>query len=102
MSDMRIAPVIRRVDILKSPQEIPQPPSEEGPSFGKIIKGVFEEAVQAESEAGRAVEDFAAGNITDVHDVVMAVGKANMAIQLLVQVRNGILEAYQELSRVSM
>ena len=102
MSDMKINPVIRRVDFFKTPQELPQPRPGDGPSFGKIIKGVFEEAVAAESEAGRAVEDFAAGNITDVHDVVMAVGKANMAIQLLVQVRNGILEAYQELSRVSM
>jgi len=101
MSDMRIGPVIRRVDILKGPQELPQPGKGEGVSFGNIIKGVFDDAVEAESEAGRAVEDFAAGNITDVHDVVMAVGKANMAIQLLVQVRNGILEAYQELSRVS-
>lgn len=102
MSDMRIDPVIRRIDILKSPQELPQPGSKDGASFGKVIKGVFDDAMEAESEAGRAVEDFAAGNITDVHDVVMAVGKANMAIQLLVQVRNGILEAYQELSRVSM
>jgi flagellar hook-basal body complex protein FliE len=102
MSDMRIDPVIRRVDILKAPQELPQSGSGDGPSFGKIIKGVFDEAVSAESEAGLAVQDFAAGNITDVHDVVMAVGKANMAIQLLVQVRNGVLEAYQELSRVSM
>ena len=102
MSDMRINPVIRRVDFFKGPQELPQPRSGDQPSFGKIIKGVFEEAVEAESEAGKAVEDFAAGNITDVHDVVMAVGKANMAIQLLVQVRNGILEAYQELSRISM
>jgi flagellar hook-basal body complex protein FliE len=102
MSDMRIEPGIRRIDILKPPQEITQQPSGEGPSFGKIIKGVFEEAVEAESEAGRAVEDFAAGNIANVHDVVMAVGKANMAIQLLVQVRNGVLEAYQELARVSM
>jgi flagellar hook-basal body complex protein FliE len=102
MGDMRIDPVIRRIDILKGPQELPQPASEEGSSFGKVIKGVFEEAVEAESEAGRVIEDFAAGDITNVHDVVMAVGKANMAIQLLVQVRNGILEAYQELSRVSM
>ena len=102
MSDLRIGPVIRRLDILKGPQELPQPGPKDGVSFGKIMKGVFEDAVEAENEAGRAVEDFAAGNITDVHDVVMAVGKANMAIQLLVQVRNGILEAYQELSRVSM
>jgi flagellar hook-basal body complex protein FliE len=102
MSDMRIDPVIRRIDILKGPQELPQPDSKGGGSFGNIIKDVFDEAVTAESEATGAVEEFAAGNITDVHDVVMAVGKANMAIQLLVQVRNGILEAYQELSKVSL
>jgi flagellar hook-basal body complex protein FliE len=102
MSDMRIGPVIRRVDILKGPQELPPAGQGDGASFGKIIRGVFDDAVDAENQAGRAVEDFAAGNITDVHDVVMAVGKANMAMQLLVQVRNGILEAYQELSRVSM
>jgi flagellar hook-basal body complex protein FliE len=102
MSDMKIGPVIRRIDILKGPQELPQPSEGGGASFGKIMKGVFDDAVTAESEAGRAIEDFASGNITDVHDVVMAVGKANMAIQLLVQVRNGMLEAYQELSRISM
>ena len=101
MGDMRIDPVIRRVDILKAPQELPEPRSGGTASFGNVIKDVFKEAVEADSEAGRAVEDFAAGNITDVHDVVMAVGKANIAIQLLVQVRNGILEAYQELSRIS-
>ena len=102
MGDMRIDPVIRRIDILKGPQELPRPGAGGGPSFGNIIKGVFQEAVEADSDAGKAVGDFAAGNITDVHDVVMAVGKANMALQLLVQVRNGVLEAYQELSRVSM
>jgi flagellar hook-basal body complex protein FliE len=102
MSDLRIAPVIRRVDILKGPQEIPQTESPQGPSFGKIIKDVLGEAVEAEAGAEHAIGEFAAGNITNVHDVMMAVGKANMAVQLLVQVRNGILEAYQELSRISM
>jgi len=101
MSDIRIDPAVRPVEILKGPQELPGAQSGGGASFGDIVKGVFQEAVDAESDAGKAVEDFAAGNITDVHDVVMAVGKANMAIKLLVQVRNGLLEAYQELSRVS-
>jgi flagellar hook-basal body complex protein FliE len=102
MSDLRIDPSIRRIDILKTPQEIPGKPGEAGPSFGSIIKDVFDGAVEAENDAGKAVEHLAAGSITNVHDVMMAVEKANMAIQLLVEVRNGVLEAYQELSRVSM
>jgi flagellar hook-basal body complex protein FliE len=103
MSDMRIDQISHLKDLFKPPGEVGQPAAEEGGmAFGKIMKDVVKEAVQAESEATKAIQDFASGNIDNVHDVVMAVGKANMAIQLLVEVRNGVLEAYKELSRVQM
>ena len=104
MSDLKVGPVDPRVNIFKQVPEIggAPKPQEGGLSFGKMVKDVLGEAIQAEQDAGQAIQDFATGNIDDVHDVVMAVGRANMAIQLLVQVRNGVLEAYQELSRISM
>ena len=67
-----------------------------------MIKDVVGEAMAAEQGAAVAVEQFASGNMNDVHDVMLAVTKANMAVQLLVQVRNGLLEAYQELSRIQV
>lgn len=103
MSDMRIDQISHLKDLFKPPSEVGRPAAEDGGmGFGKIMKDVVKEAVQAESEATKAIQDFASGNIDNVHDVVMAVGKANMAIQLLVEVRNGVLEAYRELSRVQM
>ena len=101
MSDIRIDQAIPRLDPFKPKPEIGGLPRQDGVSFSKIIKDVVGDAIDAENQAAMAIEDLASGNINDVHDVVMAVGKANMAIQLLVQIRNGLLEAYQELSRIS-
>jgi flagellar hook-basal body complex protein FliE len=100
--DIRIGPVASRPDIFKPVPEVPEPLKKEGLSFGKIMKSVADSAIEAEQEASTAIENFASGNINDVHDVVIAAGKANMAISLLVQIRNGVLQAYQELSRISM
>jgi flagellar hook-basal body complex protein FliE len=102
MSDLRINPIGTSQGILKRAPEIGGVAPEEGVPFGKIVKGVLDDAIRAEQEAAASIDQFAAGNINDVHDVVMAVGKANMAIQLLVQVRNGVLEAYQELARIQL
>jgi flagellar hook-basal body complex protein FliE len=102
VSDIRIGPVGSRPRIFDPVPEVPAPPKQEGLSFSKLIKDVASDAVEAEQDAARAIEDFAAGKIDDVHDVVLAAGKANLAISLLVQIRNGVLDAYQELSRISM
>jgi flagellar hook-basal body complex protein FliE len=102
MSDFRIGPVPPGLDVFKPVPEVGKPPRKESASFGKVIKGVVDEAIKAEENAGKAIQDFASGNINDVHDVVMAVGRANMAISLLVQVRNGVLDAYNQLSKIAM
>jgi flagellar hook-basal body complex protein FliE len=102
MGNMDIGQITPARPILRPVPEIGEAPRKEGMSFGKVIKDVVDDAVKAEQDASKAIEDFASGKIDDVHDVVMAVGRANMAISLLVQIRNGILEAYQELSSISM
>jgi flagellar hook-basal body complex protein FliE len=101
MSDIRIGSLPPSPDIFKPIPEVGQPPRKDGASFGKMVKGIVEDAVKAEEDAGKSIQDFASGNMNDVHDVIMAVGKANMAISLLVQVRNGILDAYNQLSKIA-
>jgi flagellar hook-basal body complex protein FliE len=102
MGDLRINPMRTLRGLTEPTRELPGATAEDGVPFGKIVKGVLEDAVKAEQESAVSIEQFAAGDMQDVHDVVMAVSKANMAVQLLVQVRNGVLEAYQELSRIQM
>jgi flagellar hook-basal body complex protein FliE len=102
MSGLKIGQIDPGRQILKPVPEVGKPPKEGGVSFGNVIKGVVDDAIKAEQDAHVAIADFASGNLNDVHDVMMAVGKANMAVSLLVQIRNGVLQAYNELSKISM
>ena len=104
MSGINVNGIDPSMRIFKLPEELPKPGPQGGDkaSFGGMIKDVIEEAMQSDQEATRAINDFAAGNIQDVHDVVLAVNKANMAVGLLVEVRNGLINAYNELSKISM
>ncbi|MGD9402642.1 MAG: flagellar hook-basal body complex protein FliE [bacterium] len=104
MSGMKVNGIDPSTRIFKMPEELPKPRPRGGEqgSFGGMVKDVIKDAVQADHEATAAINDFALGNIQDVHDVVLAVNKANMAIGLLVEVRNGLINAYNELSKISM
>lgn len=99
---IRIEGAFGHPDVFRARPEIPSQRVSQNEPFSKVIKDVIEKAAEADIQAEQAIYDFAAGKIEDVHDVMMAVNKANLAIQLLVQVRNGILEAYHELSRISL
>jgi flagellar hook-basal body complex protein FliE len=103
MSELRIGQVLPPGTLFKSPREVGGAATVGNDvPFGKMIKDVVGDAMEAEQGASTAIQEFAAGSMNDVHDVMMAVTKANMAVQLLVQVRNGLLEAYQELSRIGV
>jgi len=55
-----------------------------------------------QKEASTKVQDFIAGEISDVHDVMVAVEKASTSFQLLMELRNKFLDAYQELKRMQV
>ncbi|HVP56880.1 MAG TPA: flagellar hook-basal body complex protein FliE [bacterium] len=103
MTEMRVNQILPPGTLFKPQPEVGNAaPSGGEVPFGKMIKDVVGEAMDAEQDASVAIQDFAAGKVNDVHDVMLAATKANMAVQLLVQVRNGLLEAYQELSRIQV
>lgn len=54
--------------------------------------------VNAESE----LQDLAAGRQSNLHHVMLTMEEARQSFQLLVQVRNKLLDAYQELMRMQV
>ena len=104
MSGINVNGIDPSMRIFKLPEELPRPRQSGGDrtSFGGMIKDVVTEAVDADRDATAAIGDFAAGKMQDVHDVVVAVNKANLAVGLLVEIRNGLINAYNELSKISM
>ncbi|WP_313119110.1 flagellar hook-basal body complex protein FliE, partial [Proteiniclasticum ruminis] len=48
------------------------------------------------------VSDFAAGKTDDLHNVMIGVEEARLSMELAVQVRNKIIEAYKELTQMQL
>jgi len=66
--------------------------------FMKTLKDAMGEVGQLQDEADSRVNQLLAGNGQDVHSAMIAVQKAGLAFEMMVQVRNKIVQAYQQVS----
>ena len=66
--------------------------------FASAVRGV--EAVGQDASA--AVEQFLNGEGGELHSVVLATQKAELAFDLFLQMRNKVVSAYQEIMRMQM
>lgn len=73
-----------------------------GVSFEDAIKDALNEVSAIQNEAEKAIEDFAKGEVKDIHTVVVAMEKADISLQTLLQVRNKLLTAYEEIMRMQV
>lgn len=71
-------------------------------SFKDLLEQAFEAANQAQWEAERAAAQLATGQIEDLHRVTILAEKANLSLQLMISIRNKVIEAYQEISRMQV
>ncbi|MEJ5358196.1 MAG: flagellar hook-basal body complex protein FliE [Desulfobacterales bacterium] len=70
-----------------------------GGAFGRLLAESLEGVDGMQREAERAVEDLTIGRQQDVHAVMIAVEKAGIALELALQIRNKLLNAYETLMR---
>jgi len=69
-------------------------------SFSDTLKKFITDVNTLQNKASEAEENLATGEITDVHEVMIAVEKANTSMELMLEMRNKIVEAYQEIMRM--
>ena len=70
-------------------------PKEE--SFGSQLSGSLSSLAQMQSAAETAAESAAVGDLSQLHEAVIAVQKASLALEFAVSVRNHVVEGLQEL-----
>jgi len=75
-------------------------PAAAGGGFADTLRGAMDEMGQLSSQAETKVAGVLEGNGVDVHSALIAVEKADLSFQLMMQVRNKIVSAYQEISRM--
>ena len=72
----------------------------DGPSFAVTLQEQLNTVNELEREAQEAIEDLVLHRRDDVESVMLATQKAETAFHLLLQVRNKVMEAYDELKQI--
>jgi flagellar hook-basal body complex protein FliE len=75
-------------------------PGEGGARFSEVLKASLDRVNEMQLELDDQIEKLATGETEDVGRVVVTAQKANIAFELLMQVRNRLVEAYQEIMRM--
>ena len=70
--------------------------------FADVLNAAYTRVEASGAEASQAVESFLNGDRQDLHSVAMATQKAGLEFEMMLQVRNKIVNAYQEVMRMQL
>ncbi len=85
------------------PRGLPRPGNgPEGVGFGSALDHAIGQVDQAQKAAADQVTAFIAGDQENLHEVVIAMNQAEIYLQMMTEVRNRLLETYQELMRMQV
>lgn len=73
-----------------------------GDDFAQTLMDAIQEVNQAQADSRNLQNSAIAGQPVEPHDVMISMERASMAMQLTLQVRNKVLEAYQEINRMQI
>jgi len=71
-------------------------------SFGDTLKQFVNDVNDLQFEAKESVQRLLTGEIKDAHDVMIAVEKAGMSFELMMEIRNKMIDAYNEFMRMQV
>ncbi len=70
--------------------------------FVDSLKSAIGNVNDAQMEAGRAVDALMTGETQDIHRTMVALQQADVSFQLMMQVRNKLVTAYEEIQRMQI
>jgi flagellar hook-basal body complex protein FliE len=73
----------------------------EGLEFKDTLNTFLAQVNSQLKESAQMTDDFASGKTDSLHEVMVATEKSSISLTLLLQIRNKLLDAYQEVMRMS-
>jgi len=70
--------------------------------FSTLLKDAIKDVNGAQLEADDAVQKVLSGETNDIHSTMIALQKADVSLKMMMEVRNKIMEAYQEVMRTQI
>lgn len=69
-------------------------------SFGDILGKAINQVNQSQTQADTAMQKYIQGDDIDLHAVTIAMEKAGLDLRMAMQIRNKVIQAYEELKRM--
>ncbi len=85
--------------------EISQAPagaSRPGGDFRSLIEGAIGKVEQTRQDAGKTIESYLAGEGGELHTTILAAQRAELALDLFLQTRNKVAQAYKEIMQMQI
>ncbi len=70
--------------------------------FSHVLAESLGEVNRLQMEADKSIEALVSGNNKNIHETMIAISKADLAFRMTMQVRNKVIEAYQEVMRMTL
>jgi flagellar hook-basal body complex protein FliE len=104
MIDPRLNAINQLREITQTAQQPPRPSQStvSGVTFNDTLRSYINEANDLQIRADRDIQRMIAGEDIDAHEVMIAVEKANMSFEMVMEIRNKMLEAYREVMRTNI
>ncbi len=71
-------------------------------SFKDVINDAINKVNDLQIESSNATDDFLTGKSDNIHSVMIAGSKADLALQMTLQVRNKVMDAYKEIMNMQI
>jgi flagellar hook-basal body complex protein FliE len=95
-------PIDSLTPVLSGPiQPSPQTPVGNG-QFSELLTQMVAQVEQSQLQADQSVAELNGGQAKNLHEVMIAMEEADISMRLMVQVRNKVVEAYQEIMRMQI
>jgi|APDOM4702015248_1054824.scaffolds.fasta_scaffold1026343_1 flagellar hook-basal body complex protein FliE len=82
---------------LKSPKAVHDPLTD----FKKVMNGSLREVNNLLSQADQTTQEMVLGK-QDIHQAMVSIEQANLSLRLMIQVRNKMISAYEEIMRMQI
>jgi flagellar hook-basal body complex protein FliE len=99
---MAVIPPITPINLPQPAAPITSATGTPAPGFSDALANGIQQVSDLENQADAMIQDLATGGPTKIHEVMIANTKSSLAVDMLVQVRDRGLEAYQEIMRMQL
>ncbi|MHC4267043.1 MAG: flagellar hook-basal body complex protein FliE [Planctomycetota bacterium] len=71
-------------------------------NFKETVNNYVNEVNNLQLKAGESIENFATGKVENVHEVMIAMSKAEVSFKFMMETRNKLVDAYKEIMKMQV